>query len=185
MSDIVRAARPLGFPWVTKDPFLFCVHHLDFYPAGNEQMGPEASLAGRRIGMDFEGKDGWRMYHGDVIPGFPRHPHRGFETVTIVREGLLDVFEEEATDPRARLRHRQAKLEVPTGRRGEYEVVHHRLPRTPLGVGSRRAELDAGGAGVLDAEHDHALLDANHHSVDRRSRDDSDIGKANARIDDP
>ena len=90
MSDIVRAARPLGFPWVTKDPFLFCVHHLDFYPAGNEQMGPEASLAGRRIGMDFEGKDGWRMYHGDVIPGFPRHPHRGFETITIARQGYID-----------------------------------------------------------------------------------------------
>jgi hypothetical protein len=31
-------------------------------------MGPAASLAGRRIGSDFAGIDGWRMYHGDVIP---------------------------------------------------------------------------------------------------------------------
>ncbi len=89
-DDVVRSVRPLGFPWWTADPFLFCVHHDDAYPAGNEAMGPAASLAGRNLGMDFEGKDGWRMYHGEVVPGFPQHPHRGFETVTIVRRGLID-----------------------------------------------------------------------------------------------
>ena len=90
MNDIVRETRPLGFPWETADPFLFCVHHDDAYPAGNEHMGPAASLAGRNLGQDFAGKDGWRMYHGEVVPGFPQHPHRGFETVTIVRRGLID-----------------------------------------------------------------------------------------------
>jgi redox-sensitive bicupin YhaK (pirin superfamily) len=89
-DDIVLRMTPLGFPWVTEDPFLFCVHHDDAYPAGNERLGPAASLAGRNIGQDFEGKDGWRMYHGDVVPGFPQHPHRGFETVTIVRRGFVD-----------------------------------------------------------------------------------------------
>ena len=81
---------PLGFPWPTIDPFLFCVHHLDHYPAGNGRFGPKASLEGRAIGNDFAGKDGWRMYHGESVPGFPAHPHRGFETVTIVRQGYID-----------------------------------------------------------------------------------------------
>jgi len=81
---------PLGFPWETIDPFLFCVYHDDAYPRGNAQFGPDASLAGRQLGQDFAGKDGWRMYHGLQVPGFPSHPHRGFETVTIVRKGLID-----------------------------------------------------------------------------------------------
>ncbi len=81
---------PLDFQWPTLDPFLFCVHHDDAYPEGNGEAGPAATLAGRNIGQDFEPKDGWRMYHGDKVPGFPVHPHRGFETVTIVQRGLVD-----------------------------------------------------------------------------------------------
>ena len=89
-SPILRIA-PLGVPpWETPNPFLFCVHHVDHYPAGNDALGPAAALTGRQIGNDFAGKDGWRMYHGSRVPGFPQHPHRGFETVTIVRRGLVD-----------------------------------------------------------------------------------------------
>ena len=89
MSAILNT-QPLGFLWPTVDPFLFCAYHDDAYPRGNDRMGPDASLAGRDMGQDFAGKDGWRMYHGQEVPGFPSHPHRGFETVTIVRKGLID-----------------------------------------------------------------------------------------------
>lgn len=90
MSAILDTG-PLGFPWVTADPFLFCVHHDDAYPAGEENMGPKGELlGGRQLGSDFIVKDGFRMYHGEVVPGFPAHPHRGFETVTIVRKGFID-----------------------------------------------------------------------------------------------
>ncbi|HYH99436.1 pirin family protein [Hyalangium sp.] len=88
--EVVISTKPLGYAWPTPDPFIFCVHHDDRYPAGNEQMGPAASLSGRELGQDFGGKDGWNMYHGRVVPGFPQHPHRGFETITVVRSGLLD-----------------------------------------------------------------------------------------------
>lgn len=90
MNDSIIKITPLESRWQTNDPFLFCVHHVDNYPKGNEHLGPAASLAGHNIGQDFEGRDGWRMYHGDVVPGFPQHPHRGFETVTIVRRGYID-----------------------------------------------------------------------------------------------
>jgi quercetin 2,3-dioxygenase len=89
-NKIILDIKPLGFMWPTANPFIFCVHHVDKFPRGNEIMGPDASLAGRSLGQDFTVKDGWRMYHGDKIPGFPAHPHRGFETITIVLEGFVD-----------------------------------------------------------------------------------------------
>lgn len=91
MKKAIKKVRSLGFQWETFDPFLFCVHHEDFYPKGNGKMGPETSaLGGRNLGNDFNIKDGWRMYHGKHIPGFPGHPHRGFETLTVVRKGMVD-----------------------------------------------------------------------------------------------
>ena len=89
-QSAILNVKPLGFPWETSDPFLFCAYHDDAYPRANGKMGPAVSLAGREIGQDFSRKDGWSMYHGDSVPGFPAHPHRGFETVTIVRKGLID-----------------------------------------------------------------------------------------------
>lgn len=89
-SGPVLATVELGPLWPTLDPFLFCAHHDDEYPAGDGALGPAASLGGRAIGQDFSGKDGWSMYHGSTVPGFPQHPHRGFETITYCRHGYID-----------------------------------------------------------------------------------------------
>jgi redox-sensitive bicupin YhaK (pirin superfamily) len=90
MDHAVRQTVALGGQWPTLDPFLFCAHHRDAYPAGNARLGPAAPLEGRQLGQDFAGRDGWNMYHGTVVPGFPAHPHRGFETVTYLRRGIID-----------------------------------------------------------------------------------------------
>jgi redox-sensitive bicupin YhaK (pirin superfamily) len=87
----IIAAAPLTFPWPTIDPFIVGTFHHEEYPAGNGALGVNPDmLAGRQIGSDFSGKDGWNMYHGTSVPGFPAHPHRGFETITIVPAGIVD-----------------------------------------------------------------------------------------------
>lgn len=89
----IKSIKPLGFQWETQDPFLFCVHHEDYFPKGNEKMGPDKDyFKGRHMGDDFIIKDGFRMYHGKTVPGFPGHPYRGFETITIVRKGLTRII---------------------------------------------------------------------------------------------
>ena len=91
MSNPIRARKPLSSPWPAADPFLFCAFHLDAYPASDGAQGvPRHHLGGRDLGSDFSGRDGFSLYHGAPIPGFPAHPHRGFETVTVVQSGLVD-----------------------------------------------------------------------------------------------
>jgi len=124
----------MGFVWPTADPFLFCVHHVDDYPAGNEQLGPAASLSGRNLGMDFDLKDGWRMYHGEVVPGFPQHPHRGFETVTLARRGYIDHSDSLG----AKARFGKGDVQWMTAGRG---VVHSEMFPLVEGDGPNPTEL--------------------------------------------
>lgn len=88
---MIKQSTPIELHWPTQEPFLFCAHHLDRYPEGNKNLGLDSKhFAGRQMGSDFNEKDGFRIYHGEEIPGFPVHPHRGFETITIVRRGYAD-----------------------------------------------------------------------------------------------
>ena len=41
-------------------------------------------------GADFNPSAPYRMYHGSLMPGFPQHPHRGFETITATIDGIID-----------------------------------------------------------------------------------------------
>lgn len=88
--SLILGVEDTGFPFKTESPFLFAVYHLDRYPRGNDKLGPDASLAGHSIGADFGNSAGWNMYHGSTVPGFPKHPHRGFETLTLTRKGWID-----------------------------------------------------------------------------------------------
>ena len=90
---LIQFKKVLGSHWPTQDPFLFLVHHEDNFPKGNEQLGPREFLANTNFGSDFETSRAWRMYHGQKVPGFPMHPHRGFETVTLVLDGVVDHFD--------------------------------------------------------------------------------------------
>ena len=90
LNTPILKIEPLSLPWKTQDPFIFCSYHYDLYPRGNDDLGPDSTLSGRNIGQDFSGKDGWSMYHGIKVPGFPAHPHSGFETVSIVSRGMAD-----------------------------------------------------------------------------------------------
>ena len=82
----IASIDPISFPAETLDPFLFCVYHKDTYPPGDGKL--QAPRRGN--GADFNPSAPYRMYHGDRVPGFPQHPHRGFETITATLEGVID-----------------------------------------------------------------------------------------------
>eukprot|EP00536_Pseudo-nitzschia_multiseries_P000282 jgi/Psemu1/178446/e_gw1.4.69.1 len=88
-SSILRTvALPRAGPFPTPDPFLFTVYHVDDYPA--DPSGGHMELLTPGDGHDFDPTAPYRMYHGAKIPGFPQHPHRGFETITATIRGLVD-----------------------------------------------------------------------------------------------
>lgn len=76
--------QPIEFRLDLKDPFLFTAHHIDHFPEGNDQLGPSRPSTPEKP---------YQMYYGDVVPGFPEHPHTGFETITLVESGYVDHFD--------------------------------------------------------------------------------------------
>ena len=88
MSSVILRTHAMGVgPMKTLDPFLFCVYHKETYPA--DVTGKMETMQPGN-GSDFDPDAPYRMYHGDLVPGFPQHPHRGFETITATVEGLID-----------------------------------------------------------------------------------------------
>ena len=61
---VAGSMEPLRFPAATPDPFLFCVYHKDYYPAGDGSM--QAPRRGN--GNDFDPAAPYRMCKpGDVV----------------------------------------------------------------------------------------------------------------------
>lgn len=93
-KGIASKVQPLTMHWDTEDPFVFASHHCDDYPKGNAQQAPPLEeISGRNLGRDYKNINGFCMYHGKVVPGFPMHAHWGYETVTIPEIGFIDTFD--------------------------------------------------------------------------------------------
>lgn len=83
MHQAIYSIVPIKFRLDLKDPFIFAAHHLDHFPKGNAELGPQHPAVNQE----------YSMYYGDTVPGFPRHPHTGFETITLVEQGVVDHFD--------------------------------------------------------------------------------------------
>ena len=56
-EDPVLEVTPLGFPWETADPFLFCVHHDDAYPRATSSWARRVARRPRpRPGLRGQGR---------------------------------------------------------------------------------------------------------------------------------
>lgn len=96
----VKRVIPMEFQLHVLDPYIVTFHHRDNFPKGNERLAPQKMPVGKNNGQDFDMNADWRMYHGADVPGFPVHPHRGFETVTIMLEGYADHFDSKGSKGR-------------------------------------------------------------------------------------
>lgn len=88
MAPTILKIETIGSHWKTIDPFLIFTHHMDSYPAGNEDLGPDTTSVGGTTDNNADNTTRWSMYYGSKVPGFPAYPHRGFETITILRKGV-------------------------------------------------------------------------------------------------
>ena len=70
--DKIITVKPMGFPWETQDPFLFCAYHRDEYPT----MFPLPERGGVVPGTTPV-QQAWRVYgHTDTGWSLSTHPGR-------------------------------------------------------------------------------------------------------------
>ncbi len=55
----IRLIKKLGFPCTTQDPFLFCVHHLDFYTAENDELAVTEFKKISSFDTENMSREGW------------------------------------------------------------------------------------------------------------------------------
>lgn len=96
----VLQIAPMEFQLHVLNPFVIAFHHRDLFPKGDGKMAPVAIPREKSLGEDFNSEADWRMYYGRTVPGFPVHPHRGFETVTVMIEGFADHFDSKGSKGR-------------------------------------------------------------------------------------
>ena len=96
----IKRIAPMTFKLEVLNPYILCFHHNDFFPKGKSDMSPIEYLPNRNPNGDFDLDAPWRMYYGSKIPGFPVHPHRGFETITVVTKGYADHFDSKGSKGR-------------------------------------------------------------------------------------
>lgn len=96
----VLQIAPMEFQLHVLNPFVIAFHHRDLFPKGDGKMAPVAIPREKNLGEDFNPEADWRMYYGRTVPGFPVHPHRGFETVTVMIEGFADHFDSKGSKGR-------------------------------------------------------------------------------------
>ncbi|QZE15705.1 pirin family protein [Halosquirtibacter laminarini] len=69
-----------------QDPFIICSHFKEIFPSGTSGMQPS-------VGNLLDKENVCPMMNGRQFPGFPVHPHYGFEIITILEEGIIDHFD--------------------------------------------------------------------------------------------
>ena len=119
VPKIVLETRPLGFPWETADPFLFCVHHDDALPRGQRaRWARRRRSRGATSARTSRARTAGACTTASVVPGFPAAP------APRLRDG----------DHRAPRLHRSLRLARRDGalRPRRRAVAHRRRRHRPL-----------------------------------------------------